>query len=91
MTYLVDKNILLATFNVPQFELLESAISSTPPSMCEYYLDDLITLSDSETYLNRNNIEQSINIDLYNIHLDYDTNIYIESLNNDDLQSESLW
>ncbi|MCK5294238.1 MAG: hypothetical protein KAJ49_06255 [Arcobacteraceae bacterium] len=90
MTYLVDNGRLLSTFNVNHFDLLHDAISCVAPSMCEYYLNDLI-ISSIDTYLNKNNIEQSINIDLYNIHIDYDSNIYIESLNSDDTQTESLW
>ena len=90
---MVDKNILLSTFNVNSFELLQDAISCVAPSMCEYYLNDMIVFSDSNIHLNRNNIEQSVNIDLYNIHIDYDSNTYIESLTNysDEIQTESLW
>lgn len=62
------------------------------PSMCEYYLNDLTTLSEENSYLNRSNIQQTIYTDMYNIHLDYNFNIYIETLINDNqYETESLW
>lgn len=91
MTYLVDQGRLLSNFSVTEFDSLQEVVLSIAPSMCEYYLNDLIQFCDSSVYLNKNNIQQTINVDSYSIYLDYDSQIYIESTNSDDLETQSLW
>ena len=91
MIYLVDQNRLLSIFNVTKFDALQNAISTIAPSMCEYYLNDLINICESNIYLNKSNIQQIINLDSYNIYIDYDLQTYIESIKSDDIQTESLW
>ena len=91
MTYLVEPNKLFSIFTISKFEELHNAIFNIAPSMSEYYLNDLITYSESVS-LNRHNIEQSINIDNFILHIDYDSNTYIESLKSeDDYETQSLW
>jgi len=93
LIYLVDQEQLLMIFDVSSFDLLEDAIFNTPPSMSEYYLNDAIMNLDNTSYLNKNNIQQTIQLDSYNIFIDYDCNTYIEKLHSDvvDEYTESLW
>ena len=91
MIYLVEQNTLFSIFTISKFEELHNAIFNIAPSMSEYYLNDLIDYSEAIS-LNRHNIEQSINIDNFILHLDYDSNIYVESLKSeDDYETNSFW
>jgi hypothetical protein len=88
---LIEQNRLLSIFNINSFDKLQEAIYNLAPSMCEYYLNDLILVSTSE-YLNKTNIQQTINLDIYDIHIDYNSQVYIESTKNyDDTETQSLW
>jgi len=91
LTYLVEQNKLFSIFTISKFEELQNAIFDIAPSMSEYYLNDLITYSQT-AILNRHDIEQSINIDNFILHLDYDSNTYIEALKGEEeYETQSLW
>jgi len=91
LIYLVDKHKLLELFGVDDFNLLEDSISNTPPSMSEYYFNDIISYCEDSIYLNKSNIQDTIYIDNFNLYLDYDLNIYLESLKCDEYETQSLW
>ncbi|QKF82041.1 hypothetical protein [Halarcobacter ebronensis] len=92
MVLLLNKTSLYSTFGVDNFESLDLVITSMAPSMVEYYLSDLSNGTD-DAYLNKKNIQNSINIGEYSIYLDYDEEIYLEiedsSIN--DNETGSLW
>lgn len=63
------------------------------PSMVEYYLSDLSNGND-DAYLNKRNIQDTINIGEYSLYLDYDEEVYLEiedTLSADDYETGSLW
>ncbi len=93
MILLLNKISLFSTFGVDSFDSLDASINTMAPSMVEYYLSDLSSGSDDNTYLNRRNIQNSINIGEYSIYLDYDDEIYLEIEDNqeNDYETASLW
>ena len=93
MTILLDKNLLYTTFNISSFYELESSIQNIAPSMVEYYLHKLSQeLLSNVTYINRSNIQNTIYIDTYTLHYDYNDDIYIEfQEKEDDYETQSLW
>lgn len=92
MILLLNKSSLFSTFGVEDFNSLDISINSMAPSMVEYYLSDLSNGND-DTYLNKRNIQNSINIGDYSLYLDYDNEIYleIEDDREDDYETGSLW
>jgi len=92
MILLLNKISLFSTFGVDSFDSLDASINTMAPSMVEYYLSDLSSGND-DTYLNKRNIQDSINIGEYSIYLDYDDEIYLEIEDNqeDDYETASLW
>ncbi|TLP35847.1 hypothetical protein [Arcobacter arenosus] len=92
MILLLNKISLFSTFGVDSFDSLDASINTMAPSMVEYYLSDLSSGND-DTYLNKRNIQNSINIGEYSIYLDYDDEIYLEIEDNqeDDYETASLW
>jgi hypothetical protein len=69
-------------FQINKLEELDSVLYNVSPSICEYTLENLIQNSQS-VYLNKSNIQYSINIfDNYILHRDYDGNLYLESIKN---------
>ena len=92
MLLLLNKNSLYSTFGVSDFSSLDENIHSMAPSMVEYYLSDLSN-GNEDTYLNRRNIQNTINIGDYSIYLDYDEEVYleIENIAEDDYETTSLW
>ena len=93
MMLLLNKNSLYSTFGVNDFDSLESAVSSMAPSMVEYYLSDLSSGND-DSYLNRRNIQKSLDIGEYSLYIDYDNEVYLEidaAVSNDDFETGSLW
>jgi len=93
MVLQLNSNSLYATFGVDSFYLLDEAINNMAPSMVEYYLSDLSNGND-DVYLNKKNIQNSINIGEYSIYLDYDDEIYLEIEDTkieDDYGTGSLW
>ncbi len=68
-------------------------VNSMAPSMVEYYLSDLSNGND-DAYLNKRNIQDTINIGEYSLYLDYDEEVYLEiedTLSADDYETGSLW
>lgn len=91
MITLLNKNSLYTTFGVENFEALEGAINTMAPSMVEYYLSDLSAYNE-EFYLNKRNVEKTINIGEYSLYYDYDENIALEVEINEELEETgSLW
>lgn len=92
MVLLLDRHSLYNTFGVDSFESLDIAINDIAPSMVEYYLSDLSQGSD-DVYLNKRNIQNSINIGDFSLYLDYDEDIYleIEDETTDEFETGSLW
>lgn len=87
----LNKSLLFSTFDVQSFDMLESAMSNMAPSMVEYYLSDLSS-NNTESYLNKKEIQTYINIGEYNLYIDYGENIYLEiELHNDTYETASLW
>ena len=74
----LDKQSLLSTFDADCFDQIEQNIKMMAPSMVEYYLIDLASFSQDEIYINRSNIQNSLFLDEYTLHLDYSDNIYME-------------
>ncbi|MFA7083670.1 MAG: hypothetical protein WC141_03935 [Arcobacteraceae bacterium] len=87
----LNKSLLFSTFDVQDFQMLETAISNMAPSMVEYYLSDLGSNSE-EFYLNKKEVQDSINIGEYNIYIDYSENIYLEiNTNKESYETAPLW
>lgn len=91
MVLLLNKLSLYSQFGVNSFDLLDDAINSMAPSMVEYYLSDL-SEGNENIYLNKRNIQNSLNIGEFSIYLDYDDEVYLE-INNDkeEFETASLW
>ena len=91
MILLLDKTSLYLTFGVDDFQSLDDAINNMAPSMVEYYLSDLSN-GIEDIYLNKRNIQNSLNIGDYSIYLDYEDEIYLEiNDEKDDSYEKSLW
>lgn len=93
MTLLLNKTSLFTTFGVDSFSSLDNMVNSMAPSMVEYYLSDLSNGND-DAYLNKRNIQDTINIGEYSLYLDYDDEVYLEiddAISNDDYETGSLW
>ncbi len=92
MVIQLDKNQLFSTFDVSSFEQLQANTQSMAPSMVEYYLSDLSSQSDTQSYINKSNIQNSILLDEYSIYYDYNNDIYLEFVQKEDAyETESLW
>jgi len=92
MILVLNKSSLYSTFGVDCFDSLDQSINTMAPSMVEYYLSDLSN-GNEDAYLNKRNIQNSINIGDYSLYLDYDEEVYLEiedSLVND-METGSLW
>ena len=90
----LDKNLVYSTFNVENFEQLDSATQMMAPSMVEYYLSDLSTITTPEEsgYINKSNIQNTITLDEYSLYFDYDNKIYLEFLEKEDTyETDTLW
>ena len=90
----LDKNLVYSTFSVENFEQLDSTTQLMAPSMVEYYLSDLATVTTSEEsiYINKANIQNTISLDEYSLYLDYDNKIYLEFIEKEDnYETDSLW
>lgn len=89
----LEKNLVYSTFDVTLFEQIELSIQTMAPSMIEYYLSDLASgCSDGLFYMNKSEIQNTVYLDQYKLHLDYSDNIYLEfTEKNDDYDTESLW
>ena len=74
----LDNNLLYSTFDASSFNEFESNIQNMAPSMVEYYLNDLSNTQDGSVYINKSNIQQTVFIDEFSVHLDYNNDIYLE-------------
>ncbi len=92
MVLILNKTSLYSTFGVEDFISLDVVINNMAPSMVEYYLSDLSNGND-DIYLNKRNIQSTINIGEYSLYLDYDDEVYIEIEDNveDEYGTGSLW
>lgn len=90
MITLLNKNSLYSTFGVDNFDALEVIVQSMAPSMVEYYLSDMCQAD--EDYLNKRNIQQTLNFGEYSLYLDYEDNIYLEiDISVNEEETLSLW
>ncbi len=91
MILLLNKISLYSTFGVNDFNSLDHAINNMAPSMVEYYLSDLSN-GNENIYLNKRNIQDSLNIGDFSIYLDYEDEIYLEiSDDKEEFETTSLW
>jgi hypothetical protein len=92
MVLILNKASLYSTFGVEDFISLDVVINNMAPSMVEYYLSDL-SHGNNDIYLNKRNIQSTINIGDYSLYLDYDDEIYIEIEDSveDEYETGSLW
>ncbi len=93
MILLLNKSLLYSTFGVDNFSSLEQIINSMAPSMVEYYLSDLSN-NNNDAYLNKRNIQDTINIGEYFLYLDYDDEVFLEindAISNKEFETNSLW
>ena len=82
------KNIILNIFGVDTFYGLEKVLDNMSPSLVEYHLSNFLD-SDNSSYFDKKNIETTFNIGDYNLHIDYNDNIFIE-LNKTEENSQTL-
>ncbi|WP_428022933.1 hypothetical protein [Arcobacter sp.] len=91
MILLLNKISLYSTFGVDDFDSLDKTINNMAPSMVEYYLSDLSNGVEN-IYLNKKNIQNSLNIGDFSIYLDYEDEVYLEiNDEKEDLETSSLW
>lgn len=91
----LNKDTLYSTFGVNDFNSLSTATNEMAPSMVEYYLSDLSSVSNTDSEysgLNKRNIENSLSFGDFNIYIDYDENIYLEIESTpEEYETGSLW
>jgi hypothetical protein len=89
----LEKPLLYSTFGVENFDQLDDNVQNLAPSMVEYYLSDLSELnSDSNSYINKSNIQKTIFFDEYLLYLDYNDKVYLEFKQKETIyETESLW
>lgn len=89
----LDKNHLFNTFGVSSFKQLEENTNTMAPSMVEYYLSDLASVShEGDSYINKSNIQHTITLDEYSLYLDYNEDTYLEFIENNDIyETGTLW
>lgn len=91
----LNKETLYSTFGVEDFNSLSTATNEMAPSMVEYYLSDLGSMSNNDSEyigLNKRNIENYISFGDFNIYIDYDENIYLEIESTpEEYETSSLW
>jgi hypothetical protein len=92
LVYLDSNKELFTLLNISSFDKIQGAINNIAPSLLEYHLEQLIQNIQSNIILNRHNIQDTINLDIYTIYIDYSDNLYIEvQIIEDDYITESLW
>ena len=84
----VDKNSILNLFKVDTFSELESVLELMSPSLVEYHLMSFLN-GENTSYFDKKNIETTFNIGDYNLHIDYNDNVFIE-LNKTEENSQTL-
>lgn len=91
MILLLNKLSLYQVFGVNSFNSLDNAINSMAPSMVEYYLSDLSS-GNENIYLNKRNIQNSLNIGDFSIYLDYEDEVYLEiNDEKEEFETASFW
>jgi hypothetical protein len=92
MVLLLNKTSLYNTFGVDDFNSLDNAINTMAPSMVEYYLSDLSS-GNEDTYLNKRNIQDSLNVGDFSLYIDYDDEVYLEIEDSIEIELETgpLW
>jgi hypothetical protein len=78
LIYLVNSYDLLSEFRLTSLEMLESHLNSIAPSICEYHFENISLYSQTQTYLNKNQIEKELFFGDYKLYIDYEENIYLE-------------
>ncbi len=92
MIYLDNNNKVYSLFDINEFTQLHSKVFTIAPSVCDYNLNNLINTLEPQSFFNKSNIQDSINIDNYSLYLAYDNNIYIEFIKQDDeYANDTLW
>ncbi len=95
MIYPIDKYDLFNEFRISSLNEIESKINSIAPSVCEYHFENIILYSQSQHYLNRNQIERDFNFGNFKLYIDYEGNIFIEKddsfYDDESLESTTLW
>ena len=90
----IEKNGIFSLFNIDDFIHLEQILDEYSPSLAQYHLENFFSNIDEESFLNKREIQNSFNIGDYSIYLDYDDNIYLESIKDnliDSYQTSSLF
>lgn len=88
----VHKSEIFNIFEVESFSLLELKIDQISPSLAEYHLENFIQNKECEKFFNKKDIQNSFCIGNFNLHLDYNENIYIELFkDNLDTSTQSFW
>ncbi|OCL86958.1 hypothetical protein AAX26_01266 [Aliarcobacter thereius] len=90
----IEKNGIFSLFNIDNFIHLEQILDEYSPSLAQYHLENFFSNIDEESFLNKREIQNSFNIGDYSIYLDYDDNIYLESIKDnliDSYQTSSLF
>ena len=87
----IDKNIILNIFGVDTFYGLEKVLDNMSPSLVEYHLSNFLD-SDNSSYFDKKDIETTFNVGVYNLHIDYNKNLFIEvNEAQKDEQTLSFW
>jgi len=88
----IDKDSLFTIFDAEQFDQIGQNVQIMAPSMVDYHLGTLANFSEDDIYINRSNIQQSLSLNDYTLHIDYSDNIYMEYQKRDDYyETSSLW
>ncbi len=92
MIYLDSNKELYTLLGISSFQSIQGAINNIAPSLLEYHLEQLLENIQSGEILNRNNIQDTVNLDKYTLYIDYSDNLYIEvQIIEDEYITDSLW
>jgi len=86
----INKNLLFSTFGVEDFTALEISVDKMAPSLVEYYLSDLCSFNE-DNYLNKKDVQQSLDFGDYKLYLDYNEDIFLETSQEQEELTQSLW
>jgi len=87
----VDKNEIFSLFKINSIDELEEIKYLISPSVYEYHLKSIVDLNEG-VFLNKTMVEVSVFLfDNYVIYKDYDDEYYIETLNSNNLEEDSLF
>jgi hypothetical protein len=92
LIYLDSNKELYTLLGISSFQSIQGAINNIAPSLLEYHLEQLLENIQSNEILNRNNIQDTVNLDKYTLYIDYSDNLYIEvQIIEDEYITDSLW